>query len=284
MTKSPIYLSVKDHSVSGETFQLRLNEEHQLLKTQPRPDDTELAKYYKSEDYISHTDSKRNLFEHLYHIIRSIALKQKLKLVNSLESSKKTILDIGCGTGDFLQTVQKDGWEVYGIEPNGPARNIANNKTNNSVFETARLKELQDKNFEVITLWHVLEHLSDLDKQIRELKRLLEKDGRLVIAVPNFKSHDAEHYKEHWAAFDVPRHLWHFSKESISKLFLDVHMEVEKILPMKFDAYYVSMLSEKYKKSSFGFIRGIYRGWISNRKASRSGEYSSLIYVLKNQK
>jgi len=283
MTKPTAYLTVKDHSVSKEVFQLHLNEDMKILETYPRPAAEELEKYYNSEDYISHTDSKRNLFENLYHFIRSIALKRKLKLVNSFELDERTLLDIGCGTGDFLQIMQQNNWKICGIEVNEQARNIANTKTNNSVFGTSKVSTIEDNLYGVITLWHVLEHVTDLDNQITELKRLLAKNGRLVIAVPNYRSHDAEFYKEHWAAFDVPRHIWHFSKPSISKLFQEVNMEVEQILPMKFDAYYVSMLSEKYRNSSFGFIKGIWRGWVSNLKAQQTGEYSSLIYVLKNQ-
>ena len=279
-----IYLSVKDYSVSGEEFQLISNAKYGYLETTPQPSLDNLAGYYESEDYISHTDSKRNLFEKAYHTIRNISLKRKLKLINSFNSEEKKLLDIGCGTGAFLKIAKNNAWEVYGIEPNEKARSIANKSCNDSVFNTEKLKSLKNESFDVITLWHVLEHLPDLESQISTFKRLLKPNGTLVIAVPNFKSYDALHYNNFWAAFDVPRHLWHFSKESISKLFNEENMKVEKTLPMVFDAFYVSLLSEKYKRKAMSPVRAFFVGLRSNIKAKRSGEYSSLIYVIKNSK
>lgn len=281
MNKKPTYLTVKDHSVSGEDFQLVYNEELDMLETTPQPSANTLSEYYKSEDYISHTDSKRNWFEKAYHFVRGMALKRKLKLINSFPVSGKTILDVGCGTGDFLQTAKNNSWNVYGIEPNEKARAIANSKTRNQVFDTNTLQEFESGAFDVITLWHVLEHLPNLETEIQNLNRLLKPNGRLVIAVPNFKSYDAKHYNAFWAAYDVPRHLWHFSQTSISKLFSKHNLEIEKTLPMTFDAFYVSLLSEKYKSGSKNPLTAFWIGLQSNLKAKRTGEYSSLIYVLK---
>lgn len=275
------YLSVKDHSVSGETFKLLYNPELEMLETFPQPAPGLLPKYYQSKDYISHTDAKRNLFERTYHIIKSIALKRKLKLINSLTSEGKELLDIGCGTGDFLQIAQQNNWNVTGTEPNQDARAIANKKTNNSVFDADQLTKFHKKQFDVITLWHVLEHLTDLEEHISIINGLLKPDGALIIAVPNYKSFDAIHYNSYWAAYDVPRHLWHFSKASISKLAIKEKMIVGKICPMKFDAFYVSLLSEKYKSGSMNVFKAFLVGMQSNFKARSSGEYSSLIYHLK---
>ncbi len=281
MNKKPTYLTVKDHSVSGEDFQLVHNQELDMLETIPQPSANTLSEYYKSEDYISHTDSKRNWFEKAYHFVRGMALKRKLKLINSFPVSGKTILDVGCGTGDFLQTAKNNSWNVYGIEPNEKARAIANSKTRNQVFDTNTLQEFESGTFDVITLWHVLEHLPNLETEIQNLNRLLKPEGRLVIAVPNFKSYDAKHYSAFWAAYDVPRHLWHFSQTSISKLFSKHNLEIEKTLPMTFDAFYVSLLSEQYKSGSKNPLTAFWVGLQSNLKAKRTGEYSSLIYVLK---
>ncbi len=281
MNKKPTYLTVKDHSVSGEDFQLVYNEELDMLETTPQPSANTLSEYYKSEDYISHTDSKRNWFEKAYHFVRGMALKRKLKLINSFPVSGKTILDVGCGTGDFLLTAKNNAWNVYGIEPNEKARAIANSKTINQVFDTNTLQEFESGTFDVITLWHVLEHLPNLETEIQNLNRLLKPEGRLVIAVPNFKSYDAKHYSAFWAAYDVPRHLWHFSQTSISKLFSKHNLEIEKTLPMTFDAFYVSLLSEQYKSGSKNPLTAFWVGLQSNLKAKRTGEYSSLIYVLK---
>ncbi|MCX7546585.1 class I SAM-dependent methyltransferase [Xanthomarina sp. F1114] len=291
MKSKKVYLKVKDFSVSGEEFQLIENNVFGFLETFPQPNEEQLPEYYKTEDYISHTDSKRNLFEKVYHLVRAISLKRKLKLINSfrLENkpeanfTNKKLLDIGCGTGDFLETAKNDSWNIFGIEPNKQARDIANKKTKNAVFNVEQLLEFEKNSFDVITLWHVLEHLPNLEKQISNLQELLKPEGTLVIAVPNYKSYDALYYKKFWAAFDVPRHLWHFSQESISNLISKKDMKVVKTLPMIFDSYYVSMLSEKYKNGWLNIFNAVRVGWLSNNKAKRSGEYSSLIYVIKNR-
>ena len=275
------YLNVKDHSVSGEEFQLIHNEELDLLETQPQPSEDKLGDYYESEDYISHTDAKRNLFEKVYHFIKSIALKRKLNLINSFGSEQKKLLDVGCGTGDFLKVAKDNQWTVSGIEPNNSAREIANTKSNNSVFGIDHLLKFESNSFDVITLWHVLEHLPKLESHIAIFESLLKPNGRLVIAVPNYKSYDASHYKNFWAAFDAPRHLWHFSQTSISRLVRTKNMDVIKTVPMIFDAYYVSLLSEKYKNGSMNPFKAFWIGWKSNWKAKQSGEYSSMIYIIK---
>ena len=278
-----IFLNVKDHSVSGEEFQLLHNRELEILETYPQPSLNALPEYYKSEDYISHTDTRRNLLEKVYHLVRNISLKRKLKLINSFSSKEKNLLDVGCGTGYFLQIAQENKWSVCGIEPNEAARNIANKTTNNVVFETEHLFKFNQNSFDVITLWHVLEHLPDLENHISILKSLLKPNGTLIIAVPNYKSYDAKHYKEYWAAFDVPRHLWHFSQKAISILVAKEKMKVVKTLPMKFDSYYVSLLSEKYKSGWMNVFNAFRIGWLSNFKAKQTTEYSSIIYCVKNQ-
>tara|TARA_R110002111_G_scaffold117124_4_gene179008 strand:+ start:878 stop:1735 length:858 start_codon:yes stop_codon:yes gene_type:complete len=282
MNNKPVHLTVKDHSVSGEDYQLIYNKELDMLETFPKPKAEKLSNYYKSEDYISHTNTKRNLLEYVYHSVRKIALKRKLKLINSFNSEEKNLLDIGCGTGDFLETALKDNWIITGIEPDESAREIANSKTNNSVYKTEHLAKLKPNSFDVITLWHVLEHLPNLEMHTALFKSLLKPNGTLVIAVPNFKSYDAQHYKNFWAAYDVPRHLWHFSRTSISELFNRENLKLVKTLPMIFDAYYVSLLSEKYKSGFMNPFKGFWVGFKSNRKARRSKEYSSHIYILKS--
>lgn len=281
MNNKSTFLKVKDHSISGEDFQLLYNSELDMLETFPQPEAEKLSDYYKSEDYISHTDTKRNLLEKVYHVVRHISLRRKLKLINSFNADQKTLLDIGCGTGDFLEVAQKDNWIITGIEPNEQARVIANLKTNNSVFNTETLVNLKPNSFDVITLWHVLEHLPDLEMHTALFESLLKTNGTLVIAVPNFRSYDANHYKIFWAAYDVPRHLWHFSKSSIEQLFRREKMKLVKTLPMVFDAYYVSLLSEKYKSGFMNPFKAFWIGFMSNRKAKSSKEYSSQIYIIK---
>jgi 2-polyprenyl-3-methyl-5-hydroxy-6-metoxy-1,4-benzoquinol methylase len=272
------YLVCKDYTVSHEEYQVMFNKEFDMLVTIPVPKN--ISDYYKSEDYISHTDSKKSLFDKVYQAVKNITLKRKLKLINSFNTKSKKVLDVGAGTGDFLKVCKMNSWEIFGSEPDLGARNIAAKKGVNLEKD---LSKFQNQQFDVITLWHVLEHVENLQEYITTLKSLLTENGRLIIAVPNFKSYDAIMYKEFWAAFDVPRHLWHFSKTSISKLFSYENMKVEKILPMKFDAYYVVLLSEKYKHKKSKPFSAFINGFKSNFKAKSTKEYSSLIYVLKKQ-
>jgi 2-polyprenyl-3-methyl-5-hydroxy-6-metoxy-1,4-benzoquinol methylase len=274
------FLTVKDHSVSKETFDLYYDETLDMLITHPQPSSKNLGKYYESEDYISHTDNKRSLFEKLYHFIKSIALKNKLNLINLLQPNKGRILDIGAGTGEFLSVAKNNGWQTIGVEPSDRAKAIAKNKGVSFVEQTS---ELENHSFDLISMWHVLEHVPELDKQIKELKRLLKPTGTLIIAVPNFKSFDAKHYGKFWAAYDVPIHFWHFSKTAIQLLFEKEEMKLEKVLPMKFDSFYVSLLSEKYKSGKMNFIKAFFTGLKSNIKAKKNFEYSSHIYILKNK-
>lgn len=272
------YLKCKDYTVSNEEYEVMFNKEFDMLVTTPVPKN--ISDYYKSEDYISHTDSKKSLLDKVYQSVKNITLKRKLKLINSFNTTSKNILDVGAGTGDFLKVCATNSWNVFGTEPDEGARKIALEKGINLQED---LSEFKNQKFDVITLWHVLEHVGNLQEYITTLNNLLSEKGRLIIAVPNYKSDDAKHYKQFWAAFDVPRHLWHFSQTSISKLFAEVNMSVDKTLPMKFDAYYVSLLSEKYKSGKMNPIKSFYRGFLSNLKAKTTKEYSSLIYVLKKE-
>lgn len=273
------FLTVTDYSVSKETFDLFHDEALDMLITHPQPSLENLGKYYESVDYISHTDSKRSLFEKAYHFVKSIALKNKLDLINSLQPDKGRILDIGAGTGDFLSVAKQNGWQTIGVEPSDKAKAIALKKGVSFVEQTS---ELENYSFDVISMWHVLEHVPNLDNQMKELKRLLKPNGTLIIAVPNFKSFDAKYYGKFWAAYDVPIHFWHFSKKAIKMLFEKEEMQLVKVLPMKFDSFYVSLLSEKYKYGKMNFIKAFFIGLQSNWIARKDFEYSSHIYIIKN--
>jgi 2-polyprenyl-3-methyl-5-hydroxy-6-metoxy-1,4-benzoquinol methylase len=274
-----VFIKVQDHSVSKELFDLLLDEELQLLKTHPQPSLEQLPSYYESEDYISHTDSKRTLFEKLYHFVKTNALKSKVTLISKENPLKGNLLDIGAGTGDFLKHAKKSGWNCIGIEPNEKAKNIAVSKGVNFINI---LEELDNNSFDVITMWHVLEHVPDLENQIKTLKRLLKPNGTIFIAVPNYNSFDAKHYKSFWAAYDVPRHLWHFSKSSIQKLVAKENLKLHKVKPMWFDSFYVCLLSEKYKTGKMNFIKGFFYGFLSNCSGIVKKEFSSHIYIIKN--
>ena len=287
ITKSPIdqtalkpYLKCQDHLVSNKIFELKIDTKNQFLVTSPQPKAENLAAYYQSKTYISHTDANKSLFDKIYQKVKKYTLNQKLKLINSFQTSEKTLLDIGCGTGDFLKHCQNNNWIVTGVEPNTNARDLANQKLQTTLHSV--LEDVQNT-YDVITLWHVLEHVADLDGYISQLKKLLKPNGRLVIAVPNFQSYDAQHYKSFWAAYDVPRHLWHFSKKSIQNLLHQYHFELETIKPMRFDSYYVSLLSEKNKTGKSNPIKAFYTGWLSNLKAAKKMNYSSHIYIFKQK-
>jgi 2-polyprenyl-3-methyl-5-hydroxy-6-metoxy-1,4-benzoquinol methylase len=273
------YNKVIDYSVSKEVFDLHHNPEFDMLITFPKPSLEKLPSYYESDDYISHTDGKRSLFEKMYHFIKGIALKKKLKLINS-QSAKGKLLDIGAGTGDFLAVAKNDGWQTVGIEPSAKAKEIAIKKGVNFAPDLA---SLESNSFDIITMWHVLEHVPNLEEYISELKRLIKPTGTIIIAVPNFKSYDAKYYGEFWAAFDVPRHLWHFSKTAIKKLFAKENLKLVEVLPMKFDSFYVSLLSEKYKNGKMNFLKAFWIGFKSNQYGNRKKEYSSHIYVIKSE-
>ena len=285
------FISCKDYTVSHETFSIFIDEINELLITTPQPIEEELGRYYESEDYISHSDIKKSLVDKLYQWVRSFTIKKKVKLINSFDNEEKSILDVGMGTGDFLSACQNDGWQVTGIEPNEKAKAIANSKLKHKthqIFNSITDLQLSTQQsaphtYNVITMWHVLEHVPNLSAYISQLKLLLKTNGTLIVAVPNFKSYDAKYYKEFWAAFDVPRHLWHFSKKAIAELFLKENMEVVKVLPMKFDSFYVSLLSEKYKTGRSNLFKAFFIGWRSNLQARSTKEFSSHIYIIKNK-
>lgn len=276
-TKDEKFLAVKDYTVSQEIFSLYYNRAYDLLLTDPIPPKEILGNYYQSENYISHTDGKRNLFERLYQGVKKIALRKKVDLLFKQNNTVGSLLDIGCGTGDFLVEAKKRGWTTTGFEPNDKASELATKK---GITIAKQLSDLPDHSFDVITLWHVLEHIPNLEEQIIVLRRLLKPEGKLIVAVPNYKSYDAMHYKEYWAAFDVPRHIWHFSQKSITTIFSQFDFKVDELQPMLFDSFYVSLLSEEYKSGKKNWIKAFFVGLRSNVEARNSMEYSSLIYCL----
>jgi 2-polyprenyl-3-methyl-5-hydroxy-6-metoxy-1,4-benzoquinol methylase len=272
------FTKVKDFSVTGEDFDLFYNDDKSILITSPQPGEDEMDRYYESENYISHTDGKKSWFEKAYQAVKYFSLKRKLNLSNQLRSNKGNILDIGCGTGDFLVTAKNNGWTVLGIEPNTKAKEIAIKKGIEVLSDT---EELTENQFDLITLWHVLEHLPELESQLIKYHKLLKPNGSLVAAVPNFNCYSAAHYKSFWAAYDVPRHFWHFSQKGIKNLFSKNQFEVVKMLPMKWDAYYVNLLSEKYAHGRMKIFSAFFHAFKCNLVAKRTGEYASLIYCFR---
>jgi len=280
LQKENFPLKVKDHLVTGEEFTLVLDPEKEMLLTKPQPKTNILSKYYESDDYISHTDNKKGIVSFLYQTVKKKSLKNKLNLITSLKKDAKSVLDIGAGTGDFLNFVKSDTRSVFGIEPNQKARELAHQKR---IYLEENLNDIKGKSFDVITMWHVLEHIANLEETIKEVEALLNPNGILIIAVPNFNSFDAAYYKNYWAAFDVPRHLWHFSRNTMKNLFSD-KLILQETIPMIFDSFYVSLLSEKNKTGKQNLIKAFFIGLLSNISAFKSEEYSSLIYCYKKLK
>lgn len=279
MNSSDKFITTKDFLVSGKSFDLLYNDDLHLLKTTPVPPLNELSKYYESDEYISHTDDNKGLLQSLYQLVKSWSLSNKVNLINKENRGQGTLLDIGAGTGEFLIAAKKQNWQVYGMEPNATALKLAAGKGLNLELN---LSAFDSKKFDVVTLWHVLEHIPDLEDMISQLTDLVKPGGTLIIAVPNYNSYDAKHYGKFWAAYDVPRHLWHFSQESMKKIFKS-HFQLTSTRPMIFDSFYVSLLSEKYKTGKKFSLIAFWIGLKSNLAARRNMEYSSLIYCFKRK-
>jgi SAM-dependent methyltransferase len=278
--KTDLFLSAKDHFLTGEIFDIVKCSGCGFRFTNPRPEAHELGKYYQSEDYISHSDSHRGLFASVYQHIRNYTLRRKRSLINKY-SKRGEILDIGCATGQFLNVMASDGWGVTGIEPDEKTRNYAISTHGLSVYPEVQLSAFKNSSFDVITMWHVLEHVSDLNRRMEETHKLVKPGGTIIIAVPNCESADAEKYRNFWAGYDLPRHLYHFAKSDLFRLAQKFGFEIVNILPMRFDAYYVSLLSEKYKTGKMRWAHAIWNGFWSNLRAGQKNGYSSHIYVLK---
>lgn len=271
------YLKVKDYFLTQEDFELIQCEGCGLLFTVPRPPANEIGKYYESVDYYSHQQNKKGFVPRIYEAVKSRNLKYKTQLaIGGLPVGR--LLDIGCGVGDFLVHVKNAGWEVAGIEPSSQAKSIAQERLGMLPLDPSDTASLSDHSYDVITMWHVLEHVDDLKSQLSELSRLLKPGGRLIIALPNYQSFDCQHYKSYWAGWDVPRHLNHFRPVVIRSIVTSCGIEFVDIQKLKWDAYYISYLSEKYLRHSLPLLRGVWWGFLSNAKAHRSGLYSSLVY------
>lgn len=272
-------MKIKDHFLTQETFEILETEILGIWKTHPVPQN--ISVYYESDDYISHHQDSGSFKEKIYKFLQNFNLKYKQNiLLNSVKKGSK-VLDYGCGAGEFLKKIEND-FELYGFEPDVSARIISQKKTNSIKFISS-LSDIEDNTLDAITLWHVFEHIENQEEILQIFYNKLTPHGKLLIAVPNPTSYDAKKYKEFWAAYDVPRHLFHFSKNGMIKLMNNKFWKVSKIKPLLLDSYYISALSEKYQKSSLIWLKGLITGTISNFKALKNGEYSSLIYIIEKK-
>lgn len=274
------YMICKDFTVSHEDFALVRCDSCDFLFTNPRPAGDKLKDYYQSEDYISHSNKSNNPINFAYKIARHFTIKSKVKLANA-QGQKGKLLDIGCGTGHFLSACKQENWNISGVEPDPGARALARQNTQVEIVDN--ISRITQSGFNVITLWHVLEHIPDLNDFIKRLGTLLAQDGTIIVAVPNYKSYDARHYKEYWAAYDVPRHLYHFEQATMKALMKNHGLKIKQVLPMKLDAYYVSLLSETYQgKGLSKYPNSAIIGYKSNVYAKKhNNNYSSLIYIIR---
>ena len=279
---SPV-LSAKDHTVSGKYFSIWQCKDCSLRFTQDVPGIDSIGDYYKSEDYISHSNTSRGFINRVYQLIRKRTLKQKRRWVEEVTGKKQAaLLDLGSGTGAFVKEMELHGWQVTGLEPDAGARKLAKEFFDCELKNIDEFFQLPANSFDAITLWHVLEHVHGLQPYIQQLKKLLKEDGTLVIAVPNYTSLDASVYKEYWAAYDVPRHLYHFSPSSMQSLMEKNGLKIIDYRPMWFDSLYVSLLSSKYKKGKTNWLGSFWNGLRSNFAAMKDKKKcSSVIYIIR---
>ncbi|HVZ25099.1 MAG TPA: class I SAM-dependent methyltransferase [Sediminibacterium sp.] len=278
-------LEAKDYTVSGERFAIWHCKDCTNRFTQDVPDASAIGAYYQSQDYISHSDTAQGFVNRLYHLVRKRTLHSKRKLVQQLlKEQAGKVLDIGAGTGAFAHTLHAAGIPVLALEPDAGARDLARHKYGLDLLDTAALVGLGPGEFSVITLWHVLEHVHDLHPYLKKFAEILPAGGYLVIAVPNYTSYDADKYQACWAAYDVPRHLYHFSPAGIAQMLAEYGFSLEKRLPMWFDSFYVSMLSEQYSRGQGNIVGAMMTGLISNIYAfTDPAKCSSVIYLFRKE-
>ena len=279
-------MTCTDFYASGEQFDLYTCEDCGFTFTQGVPVEAEICRYYETPDYISHSDTKKGVMNSVYHWVRGYMLKRKARLV-AHEAHRKTgrLLDIGTGTGYFADTMKRGGWQVEAIEKNAHARAFAKEHFGLEVKPDTALKEFEPDSFDVITLWHVMEHLEPLNEVWETLNSLLTEKGVLIVAVPNCSSYDARKYGAYWAAYDVPRHLWHFTPGTIQQLGSKHGFILAERHPMPFDAFYISMLTEKNMRHSCPFVRGMITGTLAWLHALVKKERSSsMIYVFRKKR
>lgn len=275
-------LAAEDYTVSHQSFEIWQCAGCSLRFTQDIPDLLSVGSYYLSDAYISHTDTSEGFINSLYHMVRRRTLQRKLQLVKKATGIQKgTLLDVGAGTGAFVNTAQLDGWSVTGLEPDAGTRQRAGSLYGITLQTTDTLFQLPAGSFDAVTLWHVLEHVHELHDYMEQIKKLLKVNGRALIAVPNYTSYDANAYQQYWAAYDVPRHLYHFSPAAIEKL-LQLHgLQLLEVKPMWYDSFYISMLSEQYKNGKGNLVKAIWTGMCSNITALfKRRRCSSVIYII----
>lgn len=275
-------LTATDYTVSQQAFDIVQCKQCAHTFTQRVPEQDAIGPYYAAASYVSHSDTQEGLINKLYHRIRNITLANKKRLVQKTTNKKQGILlDVGCGTGAFINTMKMAQWHVTGLEPDASARAKAASLYGIEPLPSHEIFNLPAQQYDAISMWHVLEHVHQLHEYIEQLKLLLKDDGVLFVAVPNSTSYDAAHYGKHWAAYDVPRHLYHFTPNSMQYLMAQHGLKIKATQPMWFDSFYVSMLSEQYQTGKSNLMKAFFVGLLSNIKTLFNPKRcSSLIYII----
>ena len=277
-------LTASDYLVSSESFDIMECNDCSLRFTSPIPDRSQIGDYYESDKYISHAKRVTSIFDFVYKIVRKFTLRTKRKIVRRIAQKKSgTLLDIGCGTGNFLGIMKQSGWNIKGVEVNKETRKLAELNTDSVILDPTEFLKSEQK-YDVITLWHSLEHLHELEQYLNKISLSLNANGVVIIALPNYRSFDAEYYQHDWAAYDIPRHLYHFSFEAMIILMKKFKFELIQSKQMPFDPFYVSLLSEFSVRKKHNIIKALRVGWKSywqGRRDARSG--SSILYIFKTE-
>ncbi len=267
-----LHCDSKDYLVTGESFKVYLDENKIIGKTFPAPKKSEMFKYYDSNQYLPHSYNNKNLITILYSVVKRQMHRKKLEWMSRQLNHNSSVLDYGCGTGDFVNYLRSKSVMAYGYDPNIKFNlDSPDYLTNN--FDWGVNK------YDIIFLWHVLEHTHDPFVLLQSLKKLLKKNGKIFIAIPNFKSFDSTYYRKYWAGYDLPRHLWHFSRKSIYQIAEQNNFKIHTEKRLYLDAIYVSFLSEKYKSSRFPYLQGLIIGFISIFRSFFTKESSSFLFV-----
>ena len=277
-----LHLKLKDYFLSKEDFEIYQCQSCGLLYTWPHLDDVTIERYYNSDNYLSYNENGKGMIPFIYNVVKRINIANKFRIATE-DSQGRRLLDFGCGVGDFLCFAQRHGYDVMGSDVCSNVCLCASEKIRKPVVGPEDIFALPDKSFDIITMWHVLEHVSNLRRLAEQINRLLARNGRLVVALPNYQSYDALHYKDKWAAYDVPRHQSHFDQKSLKEVFAETELQVVGVHPLKWDAYYISIVSEGYAGHHNAFVKGILNGFKSNCNARKNGQYSSLIYIFEKE-
>ena len=269
-----------------------------LVYLNPRPVEESSGVFYESSEYTPFvsTGKQRSIMDRVYVAIREMNNRWKRRQIEALQPERGRLLDVGCGTGEFLQAMHAAGWQVRGVERDAKAAAYAVEQLQlDVVCGSLDTVPLAPASFDVVTMWHVLEHLYQPHKALMQVRDVLRPGGLLVIAVPNLLSLDARYYRQNWVAFDAPRHVQHFSPKSLRSL-CEMHSFAHlrtRMLP--FDPFFNALMSEtvieRRKGASIpgrivstlraGIVANVafIAGWVTARLQQPLG--SSLVYFFR---